>query len=196
MQVLIDRIRATLKRSSANDPATSQALYRQNLQEPLSADRNVVRRGRKRTPLTPERLIEIAETSGEPMAVHPVQLHAFHLLLVLRADYAGKEVRASDVERIYLEICQENWWLPLRWKHKNGVAHHFRLLNSHGKTYRWFVTADGVRHRLSIYHISQPAPAPERAKRRRNMTPDVAPLPRRPEPPERARSLLRQSVRA
>ena len=181
MRALIGSIRDTLQRSGATGKNSDLPLYNQR---PECVAPAASPRGRnvtpERVPLSSARLAEIAERNGVPLARHPVQLHAFNLLLVLRATHAGREILASEAERVYMALCTENWWRPRRWKDKNGVAHHLRLLNAHDKTYRWFEDGDGQRHRLSVYLISVPArePTPTRSKghkRAGGVTPDVTP---------------------
>jgi hypothetical protein len=93
----------------------------------------------------------------EPPAEHPVEVHALRLLLWVQEDWrVGDEILARDLEVIYREICSELWWKPLRWRYKNGVAHHFRLLNG-DPLYRWTRDSAGQRHRRLSYPIRAPA---------------------------------------
>jgi hypothetical protein len=92
----------------------------------------------------------------EPRSDQPIEVHALRLLLWVQQDWrAGEEILACDLEDIYVQLCLELWWNPLRWKHKNGVAHHFRLLNGE-PVYRWVDGRDGLRHRLAAYPIKPP----------------------------------------
>jgi hypothetical protein len=181
MRALIGSIRDTLQRAGATDKISERPLYRHGPELAAAAAsqqfRKVTPQG---APLSATRLVAIAERSEVLLARHPVELHAFNLLLVLRATHAGREILASEAERVYMALCTENWWLPRRWKDKNGVAHHLRLLNGQDKTYRWFEHDDGSRHRLSVYLISERTPAPSRRQRGRRkgaggVTPDVTP---------------------
>jgi hypothetical protein len=106
----------------------------------------------------------------EPRAVHPIPLHAVALLLKLQEDWRpGDEVLAAEAAPIYFEMCSELWWKPQRWRHKNGVAHHFRVLTGRDPRYRWIVHSDGRRQRLLAYSIPPPGmiQAPTLAPRRR-----------------------------
>jgi hypothetical protein len=68
---------------------------------------------------------------------------------------------AADVEQTYETLCEVSGWQPLRWRHKNGVAHHLRTLNGNVKTYRDVIDPEGRRKRLSVYPISPQALCPE-----------------------------------
>jgi hypothetical protein len=100
------------------------------------------------------------------------RVHASALLVHLQATHAGEEVLASDVEAIYLDLCDESGWAALRWRHKNGVAHHLRALNGNAKTYRDVIDPQGRRRRLSVYPISPPVSAQRPARRRRQEAAD------------------------
>jgi hypothetical protein len=112
-----------------------------------------------------QRFVEVGEETGCPLAVLPVTLHAYALLLWVQRDQGGKEVRADHLQDIYAEMCLEHWWHPIAWKHRGGVGEAFRAITgSHPKVYRWFVSSDGERLRRCVYLV--PARASIRSRRR------------------------------
>jgi len=119
---------------------------------------------------TPERLIAIGDRTDVPLFVQPVQVHALRLSLLVEQDLApaGGMIRAPELAETYLNMCLELWWRPCRWAGRNGVAEHFRRLNGHPKTWRWFKDANGQRRRLYVYPIPPPVSGRERANRLRN----------------------------
>jgi hypothetical protein len=125
--------------------------------------------------VTPPRAKRTPREPLEPRAVHPIPLHVLALLLKLQEDWQpGDEILAAEAAPIYVEMCSELWWKPLRWLHKNGVAHHFRVLTGRDPRYRWIVHPDGRRQRLLAYSIPPPGmiEAPSPAPGRRRARPD------------------------
>ena len=136
------------------------------------------------TPASVRHTPVVTPADVEPRADQPVEVHALRLLIWVQQDWRpGDEILARDLEIIYREMASELWWNPLRWRHKFGVAHAFRLINGE-PLYRWSIDDRGQRHRWLAYPIRPPArsqgPARVSARRRAELclhvTPPVGPV--------------------
>jgi len=143
-------------------------------QNPFFA-REATRKGhpKRREPPTPNQGTEAPLYITVRRAAQKAQVHAHALLLELQGTRAGDEILARECEAIYLRLCEETGWTPVRWAHKNGVAHHLRQLAGGAKVYRDVLDTRGRRQRLCFYTIPAPEPPPRRMRKKREAVADV-----------------------
>lgn len=155
--------------------------------------------------MTAKQLIAWGEkTHSQPLAKHPVQMHAFTLLDWINRGESGiavdnpslskgkpaRGVFAYQLEEAYILMCAEvMWWKPLRWEGSNGVGEHVRRLTKKKKGYRYTII-DGIERRLCFY----PVPAPGSTRRAAKRTPEPTPKRKPRKQSKRARQPARKAA--
>ncbi len=149
-------------------------------QNPFSAP-EATRKGhpKRREPPTPDQATRAHLYITVRRAAQMALVHAHALMLEVQDTRPGDEILARECEAIYRRLCEGMGWTPIRWAHKNGVAHHFRQLTGGAKVYRDVLDARGRRRRLCVYPIPAPEPAPRRMRRKREAVADVNRMPQR-----------------
>lgn len=78
------------------------------------------------------------------------ETHAAQLLALLQSHGVKGEMTFPQLQDRYRKMCLSIGWAVRPW---NPVACAFTKLTTGRKVYRWFLLADGRRHRLRVYPI-------------------------------------------